>query len=51
VEEVKELMTDQAILAIFPIVSLSILVAIAAAYLLYKERRESRDQEANRKQS
>jgi hypothetical protein len=50
VEEVKELMSDQAILAIFPIVSLSIVVAIAAAYLLYKERRESRADEAIRRQ-
>jgi hypothetical protein len=48
VEKVKELMTDQAILAIFPIVSLSILVGVAAAYFLYKERRAGRQQDSNR---
>ena len=41
-------MSEQAILAVFPIVSLSILVGIAAIYFIRKERRESREQEANR---
>ena len=46
-ELLNELLTDQAVLAMFPIVGLSILVVIAALYLLWKERRESRGHSQN----
>ncbi len=36
-------MTDQALLAIAPIVSLMVLVGIVGVYFLWKERREDRE--------
>ena len=41
-ELLNELATDQTILAMFPLVGLSVIVAIVTFFLIFKERRESR---------
>lgn len=40
-DQLNQLITDQTILAIFPIVGLGIIVGIVAFYLIWKERREA----------
>ena len=42
-----EILTNQTILAMVPIVGLSILVGIVGIYFVRKERRESREQDVN----
>jgi hypothetical protein len=48
-ELLNELLTDQAFLAIFPMLSFGILGAIVVSYLVYKRRRESRSHSQNRR--
>ena len=43
-EAMMDILIDPALFVIAPIVSLMVLVGMAAAYLLWKERRESREQ-------
>jgi hypothetical protein len=40
VEEVKDLVNDQAFLVMFPIVAMGILAGVAGAYFAWRERRE-----------
>jgi len=44
----EEIMNNQTILAMFPIVALGIIAGILGLYFAGKERRESREQEADR---
>ena len=46
---IHELTTNQTILAMFPIVGLSIIVTIVVFYQVYKERRESQEQHPTHK--
>ncbi len=44
----EDIMTNQTILAMFPIVAMGIIATILGLYFAGKERRESREQEASR---
>ena len=44
------MITDQTVLAILPVVILGAIATVAGLYFARKERRESVDQEANRRQ-
>jgi len=46
---IKELITDQTVLAMLPIVSLGVIAAIVGYYWIWKERREDRERQPHYK--